>query len=62
LSTKVASLEQDLKQTKKVYGNAYTKLIMRVKNLEHRVKTRQPRRRAIVVISDTEEDLEDPSK
>ncbi|GJW51832.1 hypothetical protein Tco_0093183 [Tanacetum coccineum] len=62
LSTKVASLEQDLKQTKKVYGNAYTKLIMRVKKLEHKVKSRQPRRRARVVISDTEEDLEDPSK
>ncbi|GJW80291.1 hypothetical protein Tco_0144266 [Tanacetum coccineum] len=62
LSTKVASLEQDLKQTKKVYGNAYTKLIMRVKKLEHKVKSRQPRRRARVVISDTKEDLEDPSK
>ncbi|GJR84314.1 hypothetical protein Tco_0155099 [Tanacetum coccineum] len=49
-------------QTKKVYGNAYTKLIMRVKKLEHRVKTRQPTRRARVVISDTEEELEDPSK
>ncbi|GJY83817.1 putative ribonuclease H-like domain-containing protein, partial [Tanacetum coccineum] len=36
----VASLEQDLKQTKKVYGNAYTKLIMRVKKLEHKVKSR----------------------
>ncbi|GJR64661.1 putative ribonuclease H-like domain-containing protein [Tanacetum coccineum] len=60
LSTKVASLEQDLKQTKKVYGNA--KLIMRVKKLEHKVKSRQPRKRARVVISDTEEDLEDPSK
>ncbi|GKA89834.1 hypothetical protein Tco_0811646 [Tanacetum coccineum] len=62
LSTKVASLERDLKQTKKVYSNAYTKLIMRVKKLEHKVKSRQPRRRARVVISDTEEDLEDPSK
>ncbi|GJS77965.1 putative ribonuclease H-like domain-containing protein [Tanacetum coccineum] len=58
LSTKVASLEQDLKQTKKVYGNAYTKLIIRVKKLEHKVKSRQPRRRAIVVIYDNEEDLE----
>ncbi|GJZ10659.1 reverse transcriptase domain-containing protein [Tanacetum coccineum] len=36
LSTTVASLEQDLKQTKKVYSNAYTKLIMRVKKLEHK--------------------------
>ncbi|GKB92841.1 hypothetical protein Tco_0965113 [Tanacetum coccineum] len=56
------SLEQDLKQTKKVYGNAYTKLIMRVKKLENKVKLRQPRRSARVVISDTEEDLVDPSK
>ncbi|GJU71932.1 hypothetical protein Tco_1263337 [Tanacetum coccineum] len=55
-------LLRDLKQTKKVYSNAYTKLIMRVKKLEHKVKSRQPRRRARVVISDTEEDLEDPSK
>ncbi|GJZ87852.1 putative reverse transcriptase domain-containing protein [Tanacetum coccineum] len=62
LLTKVASLEQDLKHTKKVYSNAYTKLIMRVKKLEHKVKSRQPRRRARVVISNTEEDLEDPSK
>ncbi|GJY83816.1 putative ribonuclease H-like domain-containing protein [Tanacetum coccineum] len=62
LSTKVASLEQNLKQTKKVYGNAYTKLIMRVKKLEHKVKSRQPRRRARVIIFDIEEDLEDPSK
>ncbi|GJY69275.1 hypothetical protein Tco_0472257 [Tanacetum coccineum] len=62
LSTKVESLEQDLKHTKKVYSNAYTKLIVRVKKLEHKVKSRQPRRRARVVISDTEKDLEDPSK
>ncbi|GJR06622.1 putative ribonuclease H-like domain-containing protein [Tanacetum coccineum] len=48
LLTKVANLEQDLKQTKKVYGNAYTKLIMRVKKLEHKVKSRQPRRKARV--------------
>ncbi|GJX01021.1 hypothetical protein Tco_0184934 [Tanacetum coccineum] len=62
LLTKVASLEKYLKQTKKVYSNAYTKLIMRAKKLEHKVKSRQPKRRARVVISDTKEDLEDPSK
>ncbi|GKF28579.1 hypothetical protein Tco_0094921 [Tanacetum coccineum] len=60
--TKVASLEQDLKHIKTVYSNAYTKLIMMVRKLEHKVKSRQPKRRARVVISDTEEDLEDPSK
>ncbi|GJR62781.1 ribonuclease H-like domain-containing protein [Tanacetum coccineum] len=62
LTDRVKVLENDLQQTKKVYSSALTKLIIRVKKLEHRVKTRQPRRRARVIISDTEEDLEDPSK
>ncbi|GKA22205.1 hypothetical protein Tco_0708167 [Tanacetum coccineum] len=62
LTDRVEVLENDLQQTKKVYSSALTKLITRVKKLEHRVKTRQPRRRARVIISDTEEDLEDPSK
>ncbi|GJU82453.1 hypothetical protein Tco_1284818 [Tanacetum coccineum] len=62
LSKKVEDLQSDLKQIKLNYGVAYTKLIMRVKKLEHIVKSSQPRRRARVVISDTEEDLEDPSK
>ncbi|GKF62317.1 hypothetical protein Tco_0182371 [Tanacetum coccineum] len=56
LSTKVASLEADLKQTKKVYGNAYTKLIMKVKKLEHKLKSSKARRRAQFVISDDEEE------
>ncbi|GJR24072.1 hypothetical protein Tco_0972599 [Tanacetum coccineum] len=62
LSTKVASLEEDLKQTKKVYGNAYTKLILKVKKLEKTIKTSQARRRAKIVVSDDEEDEEDSSK
>ncbi|GJX33986.1 putative ribonuclease H-like domain-containing protein [Tanacetum coccineum] len=61
-SKKVESLESDLKQTKLTYGAAYTKHIMRVKKLEYKVKTSQSRRRARVVLSDNEEDLEDPSK
>ncbi|GJS31266.1 hypothetical protein Tco_0491886 [Tanacetum coccineum] len=36
LSKKVASLESDLKQKKQTYGAAYTKLIMKVKKLEHK--------------------------
>ncbi|GJU17549.1 hypothetical protein Tco_1145515 [Tanacetum coccineum] len=36
LSKKVESLESDLKQTKQTYGAAYTKLIMKVKKLEHK--------------------------
>ncbi|GJZ43092.1 hypothetical protein Tco_0590347 [Tanacetum coccineum] len=55
LSTKVARLEADLKQTKKVYGNAYTKLIMKVKKLEHKVKSSKARRRAKIMISDDED-------
>ncbi|GJT72967.1 hypothetical protein Tco_1032253 [Tanacetum coccineum] len=61
-TSKVESLEADLKQTKQVYGAAYTKLIMKVKKLEKTVKTSQARRRAKIVVSDDEEDLEDSSK
>ncbi|GJX78962.1 hypothetical protein Tco_0327111 [Tanacetum coccineum] len=45
-----------------IYGAAYTKLIMKVKKLEKTVKSSQARRRAKIVVSDDEEDLEDPSK
>ncbi|GKD72158.1 hypothetical protein Tco_1330440, partial [Tanacetum coccineum] len=45
LSKKVATLESDLKQTKLTYGAAYTKLIMKVKKLEHKVKSSKARRR-----------------
>ncbi|GKD68017.1 hypothetical protein Tco_1322107 [Tanacetum coccineum] len=62
LSKKVESLEADLKQTKQVYGAAYTKLIMKVKKLEKTVKTSHSRRRAKIVVSDDEEALEDSSK
>ncbi|GJR60774.1 hypothetical protein Tco_1502936 [Tanacetum coccineum] len=62
MTDRVEVLENDLQQKKMVYSSALTKLIMRVKKLEHTVKTRKPRRRAKVIISDTEEDLEDPSK
>ncbi|GKE05325.1 hypothetical protein Tco_1397343, partial [Tanacetum coccineum] len=62
LFKKVESLEADLKQTKKVYGAIYTKLIKKVKKLEKTVKSNQTRRRAKIVVSDDEEDLEDSSK
>nr|GEV02722.1 hypothetical protein [Tanacetum cinerariifolium] len=62
LLDRVVALETDLKQTKKVYGAAYTKLIMKVKKLEKTFKTSQARRRAKNVVFDDEEDLEDPSK
>ncbi|GJW53333.1 hypothetical protein Tco_0097418 [Tanacetum coccineum] len=62
LSNKVESLETDLKQTKKIYGTAFTKLIKKVKKLEKTVKPSQARRKARLVVSYDEEDLEDPSK
>nr|GEX62922.1 retrovirus-related Pol polyprotein from transposon TNT 1-94 [Tanacetum cinerariifolium] len=62
LSDIVLALETNLKQTNKVYGAAYTKLIMKVKKLEKTIKTSQSRRKAKIVVSDKEVDLEDPSK
>ncbi|GKD15500.1 hypothetical protein Tco_1199907, partial [Tanacetum coccineum] len=62
LSDRVVALETDLQQTKKVYGTTFTKLIKKVKKLEKSVKTRQAIRKARIVVSDEEEDLEDPSK
>nr|GEW55841.1 uncharacterized mitochondrial protein AtMg00810-like [Tanacetum cinerariifolium] len=62
LSKRVEDLQSDLQQKKLTYGAAYTKLILRVKKLEHKVKTSQHRTRTRVVLSTDEEDLEDPSK
>ncbi|GJX35647.1 putative ribonuclease H-like domain-containing protein [Tanacetum coccineum] len=62
ISKKVEDLQNDLKQTKFTYDAAYTKLILRVKKLEHMVKASKSRRRARVIISDNEEDLEDSYK
>ncbi|GJV29177.1 hypothetical protein Tco_1385625 [Tanacetum coccineum] len=64
LSEKVTSLEQDLKQTKQVYGKALTKLVKKVKHLEDQLKSTTKRRKSKVVILHEEEDLvsEDPSK
>nr|GEX70692.1 hypothetical protein [Tanacetum cinerariifolium] len=62
LSQKVENLEADLKQTKQVYGAAYTKLIMKVKKLEKIVKTGKARRKSKIVVFDDEEEFKDPSK
>ncbi|GKD06391.1 hypothetical protein Tco_1181365 [Tanacetum coccineum] len=62
LSNKVQSLETELKETKQTYNSTLTQLIRKVKKLEHIVKASKSRRRARVVESDNEEDLEDPSK
>ncbi|GJU03831.1 putative ribonuclease H-like domain-containing protein [Tanacetum coccineum] len=62
LSKKVGALENELQQTKKTYSTAITKLILRVKKLEQKVKTTKARRRARIVLSEDEEDVEDSSK
>nr|GEW56336.1 hypothetical protein [Tanacetum cinerariifolium] len=59
---KVESLEKDLKQTKKIYGAAYTKLIKKGKKLEKTIQSSQAKRRARIVVFDDEDDLEDSSK
>ncbi|GKF07257.1 hypothetical protein Tco_0041481 [Tanacetum coccineum] len=56
------TLESDLKQTKLTYGAAYTKLIMKVMKLEHKVKSSKARRRVGLVVSEDKDELEDPSK
>ncbi|GJR90083.1 hypothetical protein Tco_0214094 [Tanacetum coccineum] len=45
LSKKVESLESNLKHTKQTYGAAYTKLIIKVEKLEHKVKSIKARRK-----------------
>nr|GEW08925.1 hypothetical protein [Tanacetum cinerariifolium] len=62
LSKKLESLEKDLKQTKQIYGAAYTKLIKKVKNLKKTVKSSQDRRREKIIVSNDEDYLEDSSK
>ncbi|GJR95001.1 hypothetical protein Tco_0267175 [Tanacetum coccineum] len=58
LSEKIGVLEDDLKKTKLTYSAAVTKLILRVKKLETKLKAGTARKRARVVLS---EDVEDDS-
>ncbi|GJS16743.1 putative ribonuclease H-like domain-containing protein [Tanacetum coccineum] len=51
-----------MRATKLTYGTAYTKLILRVKKLEHKVKASKSRRRTKIAVSNDEEVSEDPSK
>ncbi|GJZ76960.1 hypothetical protein Tco_0641632 [Tanacetum coccineum] len=68
LSDRVIDLETDLKQAKKVYGDAFTKLIKKVKRLEKKDKLGKSRRKLRLVLSDEEGSdsyilaQEDPSK
>ncbi|GKB78948.1 hypothetical protein Tco_0945843 [Tanacetum coccineum] len=62
LTNKVGSLENELKNTKKAYGTAITKLVKRVKKLEKQVKTGKASRRTKIVLSEDEAIEEDSSK
>nr|GFA85414.1 hypothetical protein [Tanacetum cinerariifolium] len=62
LSKKVESLESDLKQTKLTYGDVFSKLTIKVKKLEHKVKSSKARRRARLIVLKDEDDFENPSK
>ncbi|GJU12855.1 hypothetical protein Tco_1135251 [Tanacetum coccineum] len=53
--------EDDLRKTKKTYSSEFTKLILKVKKLEARVKIGKSRRRAKVVLSEDDEDIADDS-
>ncbi|GJY32246.1 reverse transcriptase domain-containing protein [Tanacetum coccineum] len=62
LTNKVGGLENELKNTKKVYGTAITKLAKRVKKLEMQVKTSKASRRTKIVLSEDDDVDEDSSK
>ncbi|GJY47702.1 hypothetical protein Tco_0436765 [Tanacetum coccineum] len=62
LTNKVGSLENELMNTKKVYGSAITKLVKRVKKLEKQVKTGKARRRTKLVLSKDKAVAEDSSR
>ncbi|GKA46867.1 retrovirus-related pol polyprotein from transposon TNT 1-94 [Tanacetum coccineum] len=62
LSNRFGVLEDDLRKTKTTYSSAITKLILKVKKLEARVKIGKSRRRAKVVLSDDEDLAGDSSK
>ncbi|GJY46034.1 hypothetical protein Tco_0435097 [Tanacetum coccineum] len=61
LSKRIRVLEDDLKKTKLAYSTAVTKLILRVKKLEAKVKAGSARKRARVVLSEDDKDVEDDS-
>ncbi|GKF39517.1 hypothetical protein Tco_0119578, partial [Tanacetum coccineum] len=46
LSKRIGVLEDDLKKTNQTYSSTFTKLILRIKKLESKVKTRKARKRA----------------
>ncbi|GKB38902.1 hypothetical protein Tco_0883844, partial [Tanacetum coccineum] len=62
LNDRIDGLEKDLLQTKKTYSTALTKLVLRVKKLEYKLKSGKAMRKAKIVLFDDEEIAEDSSK
>ncbi|GJV71708.1 hypothetical protein Tco_1491703 [Tanacetum coccineum] len=62
LNDRIDGLEKDLLQTKKNYSTPLTKLVLRVKKLEYKLKSGKTRRKSKIVLSDDEEIAEDSSK
>ncbi|GJX09140.1 hypothetical protein Tco_0198999 [Tanacetum coccineum] len=58
LNDKIDGLEKDLQQTKNTYSTALTKLVLRVKKLEYKLKSGK----AKIVLFDDEEIAKDSSK
>ncbi|GJZ62129.1 hypothetical protein Tco_0618266 [Tanacetum coccineum] len=61
LYERIEVLEDDLKNTKLTYSTAVTKLILRVKKLETKLKAGTARKRARVVLSEDDEAVDDDS-
>ncbi|GKC86321.1 hypothetical protein Tco_1142038 [Tanacetum coccineum] len=61
LNDRIDGLEKDLQQTKKTYSTALTKLVLRVKKLEYKLKSGKARRKLKIVLFDDEEFTEDSS-
>ncbi|GKD17852.1 hypothetical protein Tco_1207010 [Tanacetum coccineum] len=55
LSDRVVAVEEDLKQTKKTYSTALTKLVLKVKKLEKQVRSGKAKRRARIEDVETQE-------
>ncbi|GJS40113.1 hypothetical protein Tco_0565156 [Tanacetum coccineum] len=62
MNDRIDGLEKDLQQTKKTYSTALTKLVLKVKKLEYKLKSDKARRKAKIVLSDDEEITKDSSK
>ncbi|GKC80320.1 hypothetical protein Tco_1131094, partial [Tanacetum coccineum] len=62
LNDRIDGLEKDLQQTKKTYSTALTKLVLRVKKLEYKLKSGKARIKVKIILFDDEEIAEDSSK